>query len=78
MLAPTHIVSLQSVLPPGAALGLQTALSRLGQAMGSAAAGALYGLITDRLVWISAILLGLGAAVAAFMLRPASPATPPQ
>ncbi len=37
--------------------------------MGSTAAGALYGLIADRLFWISAILLGLGAAVAAFMMR---------
>jgi len=67
----THLVSLQSVLRIGAALGLQAALSSLGQAMGSAAAGALYGLVAGRLFWISAALMGLGAAVAAVMLRPA-------
>jgi MFS transporter, DHA1 family, multidrug resistance protein len=73
----TQMVSVQSVLPLGIALGLQTALSSLGQGLGSVAAGAIYGSIADRMFWISAALMGLGAGIAAFMLRPVSRTSTP-
>ena len=64
MPALTHMVSVQTVLPLGAALGLQTALSSLGQGLGSAAVGVLYGPLGDRFFWGSAALMVLGAIIA--------------
>ena len=64
MPALTHMVSMQTVLPLGVALGLQTALSSLGQGVGSAAVGALYGPFGDRFFWLSAASMAIGAVVA--------------
>src|SRR5581483_8017057 len=61
MPALTHMVSLQTVLPLGVALGAQTSLSSIGQGLGSAAAGALYGVLAERLFWVSAVFMALGA-----------------
>ncbi len=64
MPALTHMVSVQTVLPLGAALGLQTALSSLGQGLGSAAVGVLYGPLGDRFFWLSAAFMVVGAIIA--------------
>jgi MFS family permease len=64
MPALTHMVSLQTALPLGASLGLQTALSSLGQGLGSTSVGALYGPLGDRFFWVSAALMVFGAIVA--------------
>lgn len=64
MPALTHMVSVQTVLPLGVALGLQVALSSLGQGLGSAAVGVLYGPVGDHFFWASAALMVLGAIIA--------------
>jgi DHA1 family multidrug resistance protein-like MFS transporter len=64
MPALTHMVSVQTVLPLGVALGLQTALSSLGQGLGSAAVGIFYGPLGDRFFWVSAALMVVGAIIA--------------
>lgn len=67
MPALTHMVSVQTVLPLGVALGLQSALSSLGQGLGSAAVGVLYGPLGECFFWGSAALMALGAIIATGM-----------
>ena len=69
MPALTHMVSLQTVLPLGVALGAQTSLSSIGQGLGSAAAGALYGVLAEHLFWVSAVFMVLGAGLSFAMPR---------
>ena len=57
-------VSLAAGAAQGAALGQQTAAASLGQAVGSAAAGWLFAMLTAAPFWATAGLLGLGAVAA--------------
>jgi hypothetical protein len=50
-------------LRQGAALGRQTAAASLGQALGSAAAGALFGLMVPAPFWLTAGLLVISAGI---------------
>ena len=77
MPALTHMVSLQTVLPLGVALGVQTALASAGQAAGSVAAGALYGSLADGLFWVGAGSMVFAALLSVLLLRRTSvrPAT---
>lgn len=56
-------VSLDAGTAQGAALGKQTAAASLGQGLGSAAAGGLYGLAIAAPFWLTAVLLLIGAVV---------------
>ena len=69
MPALTHMVSLQSVLPLGVALGVQTALASAGQAAGSVAAGALYGSLAEGLFWVGAGSMVFAALLSVLLLR---------
>ena len=69
MPALTHMVSLQTVLPLGVALGVQTALASAGQAAGSLAAGALYGSLADGLYWVGAGSMVFAALLSMMQLR---------
>lgn len=54
-------VSLDAGVAQGAALGKQTAAAALGQGLGSAAAGWLYGITLEAPFWLTAVLLVCGA-----------------
>lgn len=60
----TYLASLAAGTRQGAALGKQTAAASLGQAAGSAVAGWLFSIGIILPFWITAVLLGLGAAAA--------------
>lgn len=66
LLIPTlaYQVSLAAGAAQGAALGQQTAAASLGQAVGSAAAGWLFAVLTEAPFWATAGLLGIGAVAA--------------
>lgn len=59
----SYRVSLDAGTAQGAALGKQTAAASLGQGLGSAAAGGLYGLAIAAPFWLTAALLLAGAVV---------------
>jgi MFS family permease len=58
-----YLISLAAGLRQGAALGRQTAAASLGQALGSAAAGALFGLMVPAPFWLTAGLLVISAGI---------------
>lgn len=68
-----YLVSLVAGTAQGAALGKQTAVASLGQAVGSAAAGWLFGLFTDAPFWVTAGLLVLGMVMAIYMSKIPAP-----
>ncbi len=61
----TFLASLPRTAGLGVAIGFQTAAANLGQATGSAAAGWLYGSLNRESFWLYAVLMALGAGVAA-------------
>jgi predicted MFS family arabinose efflux permease len=63
----TYLISFAGGLQQGAALGRQTAVASLGQALGSAAAGVLFGLMMPAPFWLTAGLLVIGAGIALAM-----------
>jgi len=60
----SYRVSLHAGASQGAALGRQTAAASLGQALGSGAAGLLFGIRSEAPFWLTAGLLVAGAAIA--------------
>jgi MFS family permease len=66
-----YLVSLAAGARQGTVLGAQTAASNLGQAVGSATAGWLFGIFVEAPFWVTAGLLGLGALLAMRMPMPA-------
>lgn len=69
----TYLVSLAAVLGQGAALGKQTAAASLGQALGSAAGGWLFGILTPAPFWLTGGLLLIAAATGLRTARRAPP-----
>ena len=63
----TYLISSAGGSQQGAALGRQTSIASLGQALGSAAAGVLFGLMASAPFWFTAGLLALGAVAALFV-----------
>jgi MFS family permease len=65
----TYLISFAGGLQQGAALGRQTAVASLGQALGSAAAGVLFGLMMPAPFWLTAGLLVIGAGIGLVVAR---------
>jgi MFS family permease len=65
----TYLISFAGGLQQGAALGRQTAAASLGQALGSAAAGVLFGLMMPAPFWLTAGLLVIGAGIGLVVAR---------
>lgn len=61
----TFLASLPQTIGLGAAIGIQTAAANFGQAGGSAAAGWLYAAVNRESFWLYAVLMALGAGMAA-------------
>jgi len=59
-----YLTALAAGTRQGATLGAQTAVANLGQAVGSAIAGWLFGFAAGAPFWVAAVLLGLGATAA--------------
>jgi len=59
------LASLRPGIGVGASIGIQTAAANLGQGAGSAAAGWLYGSLDRESFWLYAVLMAIGAGVAA-------------
>lgn len=71
----SYRVSLHAGTSQGLALGKQTAAASLGQALGSAAAGWLFGIRSEVPFWLTAGLLAAGAAIALGLRPPARSAS---
>jgi MFS family permease len=65
----TYLISFAGGLQQGAALGRQTSVASLGQALGSAAAGVLFGLRMPAPFWLTAGLLVISAGIGLVVAR---------
>lgn len=65
----TYLISFASGFQQGTALGRQTAVASLGQALGSAAAGVLFGLMMPAPFWLTAGLLVISAGIGLVVAR---------
>jgi MFS family permease len=65
----TYLISFAGGLQQGAVLGRQTSVASLGQALGSAAAGVLFGLMMPAPFWLTAGLLVIGAGIGLVVAR---------
>jgi MFS transporter, DHA1 family, multidrug resistance protein len=68
-----YMVSLAAGTAQGAALGKQTVVASLGQAVGSVSAGWLFGLFADAPFWMTAGLLVLGMVMAIYVSKMPAP-----